>query len=96
MLSAEEFKSLAHLARLDGNDPSLQGLRGDLNRIVDFVEKIKELDTGGADQVPAAHETRNVTRADEPGQGLDPRTLAELAPKWDAGHFVVPRVIDAE
>ena len=96
MLSEEEFRELAHLARLDGDDPSLRGLRDDVGQILDFVEKVKEVDTASAGDFTAAHETRNVTRPDEGRTGLDINALAELAPEWEAGHFVVPRVIDAE
>lgn len=96
MLSESEFKELAHLARLDGDDPSLKGLRDGFNQIVDFVEKINEIDTSGVEDFVAAHETRNVTRPDEGRPALEGRALAELAPAWEADHFVVPQVIDAE
>ena len=42
MLSQEEFKSLAKLARLDPEDKSLGDLLDDFNKILVYVEKSKK------------------------------------------------------
>ena len=89
MLSEEQFSSLAFLARLDPEDAGLKGLRMDFNKILDAVKTIEELDLHGAEgtSVPGPA----VTRPDEPvGE------LSKFAPEWEAGHFVVPGVIQSE
>ena len=96
MLSEEEFQNLAKLARLDPADESLQGLRADFNRILDYVNKIQEIDTSSVSDAYSKKETRNITRPDEPVEPFAPAEIAAFAPQWEAGHFVVPAVIDAE
>lgn len=94
MLSEKEFSELAFLARLDPADPGLKGLREDFNKILDAVKKIEELDLGDAGsqaEIGAA-----VSRPDVPRSELTPRDIAGIAPEWEAGHFVVPGVIQSE
>ena len=93
MLSEDEFRALARLARLDPDDESLSGLRDDFNKILDYVEKIKELDTGAVEEYYTAIDTRNVVREDEREETLPLPEIEKMSPEWDSGHFVVPRVI---
>ncbi len=96
MLSNEQFNNLAGLARLNPEDAGLKNLRDDFNKILNYVEKIKEIDTSSVKDLSAANETRNVVRADAAGSVLAPAVLSRMAPEWEAGHFVVPGVIESE
>ncbi len=95
MLSEKEFNDLALLARLDPDDKSLQGLRSDFNKILEFVENIQEVtDEVVAHRAP--NETFNVTRKDVAQETLPLSAIQSIAPQWEAGHFVVPGVLDQE
>ena len=97
MIEKDEFAALAKLARLDPEDESLSGLREDFNKILDFVNKIQELHGEGAENIPApVNAVENVTREDEPVAGPGLSVVSEMAPDWEAGHFVVPGVLDQE
>lgn len=96
MISEEEFKELAMLSRLDPEDKDLKGLRGDFNKILDFVDKINEIDTSSSADITTPNETLNVTRADEPQKTLESHVISSFAPEWEAGHFVVPGAIESE
>ena len=96
MLSEKEFKNLAFLARLDPEDESLLGLRDNFNQILEFVEKIQTLEIKELDEFYTSMDIHNVMREDAAKKTLDGSQIAEIAPEWEAGHFVVPRVIDAE
>ena len=97
MISEEEFSSLARLARLDPEDESLSGLRGDFNQILDFVNSIQEVhEAGSGSEIHADNEITNVTRTDRSESPLGLDTLSDFAPDWEAGHFVVPGVLDQE
>ncbi|MCB1322040.1 MAG: Asp-tRNA(Asn)/Glu-tRNA(Gln) amidotransferase subunit GatC [Leptospiraceae bacterium] len=96
MLSEKEFKQLAHLARLDPEDESLAGLRDDFNRILEYVDRIQSVDTSGVDDRYSVNETINVYRSDEPMPTLESDEIGRFAPQWEAGHFVVPGVIESE
>jgi len=96
VLSVDEFNNLAKLARLDPEDSSLKHLREDFNKILGYVEQINALDTSGSVEFKAPNETENVTRPDSAGAVLETRTLSQMAPEWESGHFVVPGVIESE
>lgn len=93
MLSEKEFSDLCLLARLDPEDRGLQGLRNDFNKILDAVNSIEKLDLKSESSgVPGPA----VTRPDEPSRSLSPGRIGAIAPEWEAGHFVVPGVIQSE
>jgi aspartyl/glutamyl-tRNA(Asn/Gln) amidotransferase C subunit len=95
MISEEDFNALALLARLDPEDKSLQGLRNDFNKILEFVQNIQEVTDEVVTHRPP-NETFNVTRKDSPGETIPVPTIQSIAPHWEAGHFVVPGVLDQE
>ncbi len=94
MLSEKEFESLCRLARLEPTDPSLRGLLDDFNQILKYVEHIREIDVQELGEYYTALDAHNVMRPDEPGGVLPPDAVRRIAPQWEAGHFVVPRVIE--
>jgi len=96
MLSEEEFQELARLARLDPDDPGLHGMRTEFNKILDYVNHIGEVETSEVAEGLSADDTRNVTRADVPQSPLELRRIGQFAARWEAGHFVVPGVIESE
>lgn len=96
MLSEEEFEELAKLARLDPQDPGLQGMRTEFNKILDYVNHIGEVETAEAPEGYSAEDTRNVVRPDAAAPPLELRRIGEFAARWEAGHFVVPGVIESE
>lgn len=96
MISENDFKNLAKLSRLDPEDKSLQGLMDDFNKILDAVEQIGQLhDSEALDHRPA-NENTNITRPDSPQKAFDTHVIGNFAPEWEAGHFVVPGVLDQE
>lgn len=64
-----------------------------LNLIVDYVEKLNELDT--SEVAPTAHilNLTNVLREDSVEPSLSPEEVLQNAPRQNNSHFSVPRVI---
>ena len=85
--------NLSHLARLEFSREEKEEIKADLQRMIQFVEKLGELDTTGvAPLLHMSHET-NVLREDKP-QGSISREEALLnAPSTDGVYFNVPKVI---
>lgn len=96
MLSEKEFKDLCTLARLDPEDETIANLRGDFNTILDFVDRIKQIQLEKSEASRAVNETLNVSRPDQAVEPPGTAVLAEFAPDFEAGHFVVPGVLDQE
>jgi aspartyl-tRNA(Asn)/glutamyl-tRNA(Gln) amidotransferase subunit C len=65
MLSKDEVKKIANLARIEISDEEADKYSTELSDILGFVEKLNEVDTDGID--PIAHITgaKNVTREDK-------------------------------
>ncbi len=93
-LSASQVRHVAALARLELSDAEVESLGEDLSAILDYVEKLNELDT--SDIEPTSHVVAMETpfREDRVTNPQEPeRTLAN-APKRENGHFVVPSIIE--
>ena len=92
MISEEQVRHVASLARLGLTDEEVGEMGGQLDAILDSIEKIRELDL--ADTPPTANPLNlsNVLRPDEPRPEL-PRDET-LAPAPDAVDdlFAVPRI----
>jgi len=86
---------LERLARLQLDDPERAQLTADLQRILDMVDKLRELDTTGVEPLIYLNDTaENVLREDVVGQQLDPAEALQNAPKHDGQFFRVPKVIE--
>lgn len=84
---------LAHLARLEFNAGEKAEIKNDLQRMIAFVEKLKELDTTGIN--PQLHMTDevNVLREDEVKESVSRDEALKNAPDHDEQFFKVPKII---
>ncbi len=84
---------VAHLARLEFNDESKAEILNDMNRMLQFVDKLNEMDTDGVEPLIYMTDEKNVMRADEPVQTITQKEALKNAPKKDSDYFKVPKVI---
>jgi len=87
---------VAMLARLEFREDEKAEMARQLSRIVEYVEKLNELDT--EDVSPTAHAVplRNVLREDGARPSLDPEDALRNAPDREGAFFKVPRIIESE
>ncbi len=94
MLSREEVDHVARLARLRLTDEERARFTTQLNEILRYVEKLKELDVTGVE--PTAHVVplQNVARPDasRPSWGRD--EMLANAPDRVEGYFRVPKIME--
>lgn len=64
MLSAEEVKKIAVLARIEVTDIEVEKLQTELSAILTYVEELTSLDTEGIVEVAAVNGLENVFRKD--------------------------------
>jgi aspartyl-tRNA(Asn)/glutamyl-tRNA(Gln) amidotransferase subunit C len=95
-ISAEEVEYTAHLARLELSPDERDAMTRDLDRILDYVAALQQLDTEGIE--PTSHPIPVPTplRADEAAVPIDPALAMSNAPQAEGTAFVVPKVIDSE
>lgn len=93
--SQDAIEYIAHLARLKiENHQDNGGIQDDLNRIVAMVDQISAANT--EDIEPMAHPLEMVQRLrpDEVTELNERDALLALAPKAEAGLFLVPTVLE--
>lgn len=84
---------LANLARLQFGEAERQSVKSDLQRMIQFVEKLNELDTAGIEPLLHMGDAVNVLRNDEVQGSLERNEGLKNAPLQDGVFFKVPKVI---
>lgn len=92
MISKDEVRHVAELARLGLTDEEIERMGEQLGAILESVEKIGEL--GLEDVPPTANplSLTNVLRPDEPHRELTTEEALSVAPDSADDHFAVPRI----
>jgi aspartyl-tRNA(Asn)/glutamyl-tRNA(Gln) amidotransferase subunit C len=90
MLSRDQVLHVARLARLELSEDEVERFSGELAKVLDYIEKIGELDLD--DVPPTSHvvDVENALRADEPRPSLPVEAALESAPDATLGGFRVP------
>ena len=95
-LTPQEVDHIALLARLDLSPAEREREAAELSQILDYFEKLKELDTEDVEPTSHVMPVVNVLRADESRPSLAREAALANAPEQAAGMFQVPRVVEAE
>lgn len=93
-LSNELLDKLALLARLDIPPTERDRTRADLQRMLDFVAQLDEVDTRGVEPLIHPTESVNALRPDQPADRLTQAAVLRNAPQADGTYFRVPKVVD--
>ncbi len=95
-MSAADFhiQYVARLARIELTPAEEQKLAVQLNHILGYIEKLKELDVSRVDPTAHAVPLGNVTRPDELRPGLGQDEALRNAPASANGLFIVPRIVE--
>ncbi|MGE5588779.1 MAG: Asp-tRNA(Asn)/Glu-tRNA(Gln) amidotransferase subunit GatC [Clostridia bacterium] len=95
-ITIAEVDHVAMLARLTFDAGEKADMARQLSRIVEYVEKLNELDTEDVSPMAHAVPLRNVLRDDEVRPSFDPEEALLNAPDREGGFFRVPRVLESE
>jgi len=90
MLDRAQVLHVARLARLQLDDAEVQRMAAELSKVLDHVDRIRELDLEGV--APTSHvvDVTGVTRPDEPVASLPTEVVLAAAPEPVDGGFGVP------
>ncbi|HHW01599.1 MAG TPA: Asp-tRNA(Asn)/Glu-tRNA(Gln) amidotransferase subunit GatC [Thermoanaerobacterales bacterium] len=93
-IAKETVEHVANLARLYLSEEEKAEMTEKLNSILDYMDKLNELDT--SDVEPTAHviPIKNVFREDVVQESLPLEKALENAPDRDGNFFRVPRIIE--
>ena len=93
-ITEDTVRYVARLSRLSFGDAETSLFRDQLSRILDYIDKLNEVDTEGVQ--PTTHalsSLKNVFREDEFRASLAPEEALGNAPARKGDFFKVPRII---
>ena len=93
-ITKDQVLYVADLARLDLDEASIDKFAGQIGTILDYVDKLKEVDTEGIRPTSHAISLTNAFREDEPNEHLERDQALANAPEIEDGSFIVPKIIE--
>ncbi len=87
------IQDLSRLAKLKFDEQAAEKMKGDLDKIIGFVDKLSEIDTEGIEPLIYLSEEVNVLRTDEIANEVSQESALKNAPQKDSDYFKVPTVL---
>ncbi len=94
-LTEKDVKKIAHLARIEIDAETIPEHVDSLSNILNFVEQINEVNTDKIKPMAHPQDIFQRLRSDEVTTENESKLYQKLAPKTEAGLYLVPKVIDA-
>lgn len=95
-LSPIQVKHIANLASLKLSPKEEEGYSSQLSKIINFINKLEEIDTKGVEPLFAPSEARNVMREDQAETGLTQEEALKNAKVVKNGMFEVASILNRE
>jgi aspartyl-tRNA(Asn)/glutamyl-tRNA(Gln) amidotransferase subunit C len=92
-ITAEDVRKVAQLARLELAEEKIATYTVQLERILDYVAHLEQVDTAGVPPTTRAVEVVNVTRDDQVEPTRVREELLDLAPQREGDFFRVPKIL---
>ncbi|BDR56446.1 Asp-tRNA(Asn)/Glu-tRNA(Gln) amidotransferase subunit GatC [Xylocopilactobacillus apis] len=94
MISKEEVKKIAVLAKLKYNDEELNNFSDQFQDIIKFFDTLDKVDTNGVDPTYQSGDLENVFRSDIAKKSNEREALLKNAPTSKDGLIEVPSIIE--
>lgn len=91
IISDETIEYVGILAKLELSDEEKEQAKTDMGRMLDYIDKLGELDTSQVEPMSHVFPVQNVFREDVVTNGDEREQLLSNAPQEKDGMFVVPR-----
>jgi len=89
-----QVKKVAKLSRLELTSEEVEEFAGQLSAILDYMEKMNELDTDNVEPLAHCLPITNVLREDQIKESLGTDKTLANAPQRDGEFFKVPKILD--
>jgi aspartyl-tRNA(Asn)/glutamyl-tRNA(Gln) amidotransferase subunit C len=94
LLTPEEVRHVAMLARLGLSDEEVETMRVQLEQVLDYIDMLNKVDTSQIPPTAQVLSHLNVTRQDAARPSWPPADLLANAPGQEDGFFRVPAVLE--
>ena len=92
-ISEEQVKHVAKLASLELSDEEITKYQKDLDEILEYINKLSEVNTENVPATSHVHGSVNVFRDDVVGESLPKDEALRNAPAKNENGFSVPKII---
>lgn len=93
MINDALINKLAHLSMLEFGEDEKEEMKGELEKMLSFIEKLNELDTSGVKPLLHMSDNEDVFRDDVVQGQISKEEAFKNAPLHDESFFKVPKVI---
>lgn len=93
-ISDETMEYVGILAKLELSPEEKEAARHDMERMLDYIDKLNELDTSGVEPMSHIFPVDNVFREDVVTNGDDRENILRNAPEQKDGAFKVPKTVE--
>ena len=94
IISDETIEYVGILAKLELSDEEKEQAKKDMGSMLDYIDKLGELDTTGVEPMSHVFPVHNVFREDVVTNTDDRENIMKNAPEEKDGMFVVPRTFE--
>lgn len=84
---------ISSLSKLSFSGEEKEAIKNDMNKMLDFVGKLEEVDTTGIEPLIHMSDEVNVLRPDEVEFSITQEEALKNAPKKDSTYFKIPKVL---
>ena len=94
VISDETIEYVGILAKLELSDEEKEKAKEDMGKMLDYIDKLNELDTSSVEPMSHVFPVSNVFREDVVTNGDDRDNILKNAPEERDGAFVVPKTFE--
>ena len=93
-ISSDTIDYVAVMAKLELSGEEKEAAKKDMDRMLDYIDKMNELDTTGVEPLSHLFQVDNVFREDVVTGGDDRDRILKNAPEQKDGAFKVPKTVE--
>lgn len=94
IIDEKQVRAVAKLSRLDLTNDEVEVFSRQLSAILEYVEKLNELDTTNVEPLAHCLPVSNIFREDKIKESLGVEKTLANAPQRDGEFFKVPKILD--
>ncbi len=93
-MNKEDIRHIANIAQIDFSDEELEKFAPGFDEVIELVNKIKEVDTDGLEEVFQVNGTENNIREDKTGESLSQEEALGNAATKKYGYFKLIKFVE--
>lgn len=94
VISDETIEYVGILSKLELSDSEKEQAKSDMGRMLDYIDKLNELDTSQVEPMSHVFPVHNVFREDAVTNGDQREDILANAPERKGGQFQVPKTVE--